>query len=205
MFRHALQLDRRPSVPRRIAPSRAVHASAPSDPISATAPAPIPSAPLTATSAAEPATARRIPAKRWFSTGLVSTLALAVTLAFTGCVPSHNPGARALNVAMSQRGKPYIAGAAGPYGYDCSGLVQYSFARAGRLLPRVATAQYYATQHIPVSWARPGDLIFFGNPAFLYHVAIYAGNGNIVVARHTGTVIQVERLWTWSVYVGRVR
>ncbi|MGZ6816458.1 MAG: NlpC/P60 family protein, partial [Mycobacteriaceae bacterium] len=69
----------------------------------------------------------------------------------------------------------------------------------------VATAQYYATQHIPVSWARPGDLIFFGTPAFLYHVAIYAGNGNIVVAPHTGTVIQVERLWTWSVYVGRVR
>ena len=202
MFRHALQVDRRPSVPRRIAPSGAVHASAPSDPISATPP--IPSAALAATSAAEPATARRIPAKRWFSTGLVSALALAVTLAFTGCVPSHNPGARALNVAMTQLGKPYIAGAAGPYGYDCSGLVQYSFARAGRLLPRVATAQYYATQHIPVSWARPGDLIFFGSPAYLHHVAIYAGGGNIVAAPHTGTVVKVERLWTSNYYVGRI-
>ena len=101
---------------------------------------------------------------------------------------------------MTQRGKPYIAGAAGPYGYDCSGLVQWSFARAGRVMPRTATAQYYATVHIPVSAARPGDLIFFGMPAFLYHVAIYAGNGYILAARHTGTVIQartavdVERL-----------
>ena len=153
---------------------------------------------------AEPKAGHRVPAKRWFSTGIVAALALAVTLAFTGCTPCANPGARALSAGLSQQGKPYIAGAAGPYGYDCSGLVQWSFARAGRAVPRTATAQYYATVHIPVSAARPGDLIFFGTPSFLHHVAIYAGNGNILVARHTGTVIQIQRLWTWNVYVGRV-
>jgi cell wall-associated NlpC family hydrolase len=145
-----------------------------------------------------------VPAKRWFSTGIVAALVLAVTLAFTGCTPCANTGARALSAGMTQRGKPYIAGAAGPYGYDCSGLVQWSFARAGRALPRTATAQYYATVHIPVSALRPGDLIFFGTPAFLHHVAIYAGHGYLLVARHSGTVIQLQRLWTWNVYAGRV-
>lgn len=159
---------------------------------------------LTAAGVAEPVARRRVPAKRWFSTGLLAAVALALTLGFTGCRPSANVEARALNIALTQQGKPYVHGAAGPNAFDCSGLVRYSFTRAGRVLPRVATAQYYASQHIPASWARPGDLIFFGSPAYMYHVAIYAGGGNVVAAPHTGTVVKVERLWTSNYYVGRI-
>ncbi|MGZ4619650.1 MAG: C40 family peptidase [Frankiaceae bacterium] len=200
MSGHALQPDRR-----WVAASRPTRAGTPSDRIAISAPIPgATAATAAAAGAVEPATGQRMPAKRWFSTGIVAALVLAVALAFTGCTPCANTGARALSAGMTQRGKPYIHGAAGPYGYDCSGLVQWSFGRTGRALPRTATAQYYATAHIPLSALRPGDLIFFGTPAFLYHVAIYAGNGNILVARHTGTVIQLQRLWTWRVYAGRV-
>ena len=197
MFGHALQADRR-----WLAASPPTHAVSTSDAIAVSESGG--GAPPTSGEAGTERTTNRGPTKRWFSTGIVAALVLAVTLAFTGCGGGYcnNTGARALSAGMTQRGKPYTAGAAGPYGYDCSGLVQWSFAQAGRGLPRTAAAQYYATVHIPVSAARPGDLIFFGMPA--YHVAIYAGNGYILAARHTGTVIQLQRLWTWNVYVGRV-
>jgi cell wall-associated NlpC family hydrolase len=195
MFGYGLQTDGRPP-----AASRPTDLGSRAGSIAENAPG---QGPVPATGSATGTAAGGRGAKGWFSTGIVAALVLAVTLAFTGCAPAGGCGARALSAAMSQLGKPYIAGAAGPYGYDCSGLVEWSFARAGRMLPRTATAQYYAVAHIPLSALRPGDLIFFGTPAFLYHVAIYAGGGKVVVAPHTGTVVQVERLWTWSFYAGR--
>ena len=197
MFGHAPQADSR-----WLAASPPTHAGNTSDAIAVSATGG--GAPPTFGAAGTERTTNGGPTKRWFSTGIVAALVLAVTLAFTACGYGSNCGARALAAGMTQRGKPYIAGAAGPYGYDCSGLVQWSFAQAGRALPRTATAQYYATVHIPVSAVRPGDLVFFGTPAFLYHVTIYAGNGYVLAAPHTGTVVQLERLWTWNVYVGRV-
>src|SRR3954469_10312805 len=85
---------------------------------------------------------------------------------------------KAVDVALSQVGKPYAWGAAGPGSYDCSGLAQYAYKAAGFALPHSSRSQ--STMGTPVSKAdlKPGDLVFFYSP--VSHVAIYIGNGQIV-------------------------
>ena len=80
----------------------------------------------------------------------------------------------AVRAATSQLGTPYLWGGDGPGGFDCSGLVQWAYARAGVLLPRVAQDQYDAGPAVPNgSPLRPGDLVFFGaGPRRVTHVQI---------------------------------
>lgn len=95
-----------------------------------------------------------------------------------------------LQAAASRVGVPYVWGATGPDSFDCSGLVLWSFARAGIRMPRVSQQQWFAGPHVPYSAARPGDLLFWHydptDPNNIDHVAIYAGNGMMLVAPHTG-------------------
>jgi cell wall-associated NlpC family hydrolase len=97
--------------------------------------------------------------------------------------------------ALSRVGRPYVWGGAGPSQFDCSGLVQWSFRQAGILMPRVAAEQFLTGDHIPLADAQPGDLLFWtydpSDPGYVDHVAIYLGNGMMVVAPHTGTNVQV--------------
>ena len=72
-------------------------------------------------------------------------------------------------------------------GFDCSGLVQWSFAQAGISLPRTSGAQYAATTHIPLADIEPGDLLFYG-PGGSEHVALYVGGGSMIEAPYTGAV-----------------
>jgi peptidoglycan DL-endopeptidase CwlO len=99
-----------------------------------------------------------------------------------------------LQTAAHQVGKPYVWGATGPDSFDCSGLVQYSFAAAGIRMPRVSQQQWFAGPHVNYSDARPGDLLFWHydptDPADIDHVAIYAGNGMMLVAPHTGAFVE---------------
>jgi cell wall-associated NlpC family hydrolase len=94
----------------------------------------------------------------------------------------------------SQMGVPYSWGGGTPnspskgidsgantVGFDCSGLVRYSFAGVGVLLPRFSGDQYKAGRHIPPSQAKRGDLIFYG-PGGGQHVTIYLGNGQMLEA-----------------------
>ena len=75
-------------------------------------------------------------------------------------------------------------------GFDCSSFVQYVFARVGVMLPRTTYAQVNCGTAIDPSQAQPGDLLFFDGPANAPgHVAIYAGNGKIIQAPHTGAAI----------------
>jgi hypothetical protein len=96
-----------------------------------------------------------------------------------------------LKAAASRVGLPYVWGAVGPKSFDCSGLVQWSFAKAGIRMPRVSQQQWLTGPHIAYKDARPGDLLFWHydptDPANIDHVAIYAGNGMMLVAPHTGT------------------
>jgi hypothetical protein len=99
-----------------------------------------------------------------------------------------------LRAAASRVGKPYVWGATGPDSFDCSGLVLWSFAHAGIRMPRVSQQQFFAGPHVPYSAARPGDLLFWHydptDPTDVDHVAIYAGNGMMIVAPHTGEYVE---------------
>jgi hypothetical protein len=99
-----------------------------------------------------------------------------------------------LRAAASRVGRPYVWGATGPDAFDCSGLVQWSFAHAGIRMPRVSQQQWFTGPHVPYASARPGDLLFWHydptDPTDIDHVAIYAGNGMMLVAPHTGDFVK---------------
>ena len=115
-----------------------------------------------------------------------------------------------LNAALSRRGMPYVWGAAGPTSFDCSGLVQWSFAQAGLRMPRVAADQARTGPAVPVSQLQPGDLLFYHtdptDPGYISHVAIYLGNGEMLQAPQTGEDVEVVPAITGgSEYAGAVR
>jgi cell wall-associated NlpC family hydrolase len=113
-----------------------------------------------------------------------------------------NVGTTALRAALTQRGKPYVWGAAGPDSYDCSGLVLWAFAQEGISLPHYTGDQWNAGMHVSRADLEPGDLVFFF--ADISHVGIYLGNGLMVDAPSTGQVVQVQAVF-WNAYVGAVR
>lgn len=96
--------------------------------------------------------------------------------------------------ARAELGRPYIYGATGPDDFDCSGLVQYVFNKAGLSVPRVSSAQFNFGTQIQAADLAPGDLVFSewsGDDVPHHgHVAIYAGNGKIIEAPHPGGVVQ---------------
>ncbi|MCW2857151.1 MAG: NlpC/P60 family protein [Marmoricola sp.] len=113
-------------------------------------------------------------------------------------------GARVVRIASSRRGSPYVYGGSGPHRFDCSGLTMWTFNRLSRHLPHSAAAQYGRTRHIRARDRRPGDLVFFHDGGGIYHVGIYAGHNEIWHAPYPGARVRKERLWTRSVYYGRV-
>jgi cell wall-associated NlpC family hydrolase len=113
-----------------------------------------------------------------------------------------NVGTTALRAALTQRGKPYVWGAAGPDSYDCSGLVMWAFAQEGISLPHYTGDQWNSGMHVSRADLEPGDLVFFF--ADISHVGIYIGNGLMVDAPSTGQVVQVQPVF-WDAYVGAVR
>jgi|SRR5581483_3393689 len=106
---------------------------------------------------------------------------------------SSHAGDVAAAWALTQVGKPYQWGAAGPDAFDCSGLSLRAWEAAGVELPRVAADQYQAGTHIPVEAVQPGDLVFFDDP--IGHVGIALGGGMMVDAPHTGALVRVEPIY----------
>ncbi len=125
--------------------------------------------------------------------------------------PASSKAQQALEVAKRYIGVPYVWGGATPSGFDCSGLVMYSFAQVGVNLPRTSGGQYNATARVPVKQLQPGDLIFYaqgGNPNNrIYHVAFYAGNGMRVHAPSPGKRVELVKMYWTNVlpYGGRVK
>lgn len=117
--------------------------------------------------------------------------------------PAPSAGAQAaVDAALSQVGKPYQWGAAGPNSYDCSGLTMWAWAHAGVALPHNSGMQYAATPRVAQSDWQPGDLLFYGSP--IHHVSMYIGNGQMVEAPYTGSQVRVVPTRT-SDYVGAGR
>lgn len=115
---------------------------------------------------------------------------------------------KVITAALSRVGDPYVWGGDGPTDFDCSGLVAWAFAQAGISMPRTAAQQFLSGPEIPLSKVQPGDLLFWAydpsDPGFVDHVAMYIGNGEMVVAPHTGTDVQVDPVYTADL-VGAVR
>jgi len=98
----------------------------------------------------------------------------------------------ALTSALAVRGVPYVWGGESPKGFDCSGLVQWAYRKAGIQLPRTSQQQSRVGEPVSPSNLRAGDLVFFYNP--VHHVAIYLGNGMVLQAPQTGDVVKISSL-----------
>jgi cell wall-associated NlpC family hydrolase len=111
--------------------------------------------------------------------------------------------------AASLIGKPYKFGGATPAsGFDCSGLVQYSFKRAGVQLPHNTDKQRLTSRHIGMADLRRGDLVFFDEEGKKSsHVGIYLGHGMFVHAPSSGKTVRSDRLESayWKKHLSDVR
>lgn len=114
--------------------------------------------------------------------------------------PAPAPTASGIvGIAQSMFGVPYAYGGTSPSGFDCSGLTQWVYAKAGISIPRTASAQQSAATR--VSSPAPGDLVFFGYPA--YHVGIYVSPGQMIDAQRPGTTVGYHSIWTKPSGYGR--
>jgi cell wall-associated NlpC family hydrolase len=116
--------------------------------------------------------------------------------------PSPQAGV-AIRAAITQLGIRYRWGASSPgVAFDCSGLTQWAWAKAGVSIPRVSRSQYASLLRVPLSQAQPGDLLF--SQTSFFHVGIYLGNGQMIHAPRTGDVVKVSTVtWTRVIGVGR--
>ncbi|MGR4879426.1 NlpC/P60 family protein [Streptomyces sp. LARHCF249] len=104
--------------------------------------------------------------------------------------PSSGRAAAAVMAARAAVGRPYVWGSTGPSGFDCSGLMVWSYRQAGVSLPRTSQAQRHAGRQVPLSQARPGDLVTYRSDAS--HVGMYVGNGQVVHAPYPGARVRYD-------------
>ncbi|WP_433497117.1 C40 family peptidase [Sphaerimonospora sp. CA-214678] len=112
---------------------------------------------------------------------------------------------KAVKVAKRHIGAPYRWGATGPRAFDCSGLVQFAWRKAGVRLPRTTWSMRSAVRK-KVAWRnlKAGDLVFTSGGG---HVGMYIGRGRIVHAPHSGTRVRIDKLDSYRkrTFVGAVR
>lgn len=108
-------------------------------------------------------------------------------------LPLPSPNGRAaiaVRAALSRLGRPYVWGATGPDQFDCSGLVQWSYAQAGIHLDRTTYQQINDGIPVPRSQVRPGDLVF----PHTGHVQMAIGNNLVVEAPYSGASVRISQL-----------
>lgn len=134
------------------------------------------------------------------NTALRLALPAALILALAACAgaparSSSGPAVRAADYALEMVGRPYRYGGFTPAGFDCSGLVHYSFARAGVRTPRDTPGLRRLGESLDRGAMAKGDLLFFdqeGKKAS--HVGIYLGDGRFVHAPSTGGRVRIDRI-----------
>ncbi len=128
---------------------------------------------------------------------------------FSGSAAGSSQGNIAADFAISQIGKPYQWGAAGPSTYDCSGLAMVAWQHAGVAILHYTGDQWVEGAHVPMNALQRGDLVFYAtnnsNPATIHHVGIYIGNGNMVDAPYTGVDVRIDSIYQPGVPIGAVR
>lgn len=133
--------------------------------------------------------------------GLFSLVVL--TLGLSGCA-THSPGSdgvgiddvgsQAAQIAYQQVGLPYRFGGSSPSGFDCSGLVHYSYAMAGAAVPRTTGALWQSSRPVERDALRAGDLLFFDVNGKMSHVGMYIGDRRFVHAPSSGKTVTVASL-----------
>lgn len=130
-------------------------------------------------------------------------------------------GAIAVRAALRMIGVPYSWGGGGPdgpsfgtgrgamtKGFDCSGLTEYAWSKAGVSIGSSTGPQWHSGKHVDRSQLQPGDLVFFAynprDPSTIHHVGLYIGEGKMVHAPHTGSHVQITPM-SRSDYAGAVR
>lgn len=102
---------------------------------------------------------------------------------------SGSIGEKVVQAAMTQVGVPYVWGGTTPgVGVDCSGLIQWAYSEVGVSLPRVSWSQISGGSKVSVNDIKPGDVVGYNGGG---HVALYIGDGKVVHAPYSGTVVQV--------------
>ncbi|WP_206794416.1 NlpC/P60 family protein [Amycolatopsis sp. MtRt-6] len=107
----------------------------------------------------------------------------------------------AVNAALSKLGSAYVWGATGPSTFDCSGLMQWAYAKAGITLPRNSAAQAQFGTPVSRDQLQPGDLVAYYSP--VSHIGMYIGDGKMVHAPTSGDVVKISPLM--SGYAGATR
>ncbi|MFD3451537.1 NlpC/P60 family protein [Streptomyces sp. NPDC058691] len=106
--------------------------------------------------------------------------------------PASGRAAAALAAAQSKINSPYVFTHAGPDSFDCSGLTSWAYAQADVRIPRTSQDQANAGTRLSMSQLMPGDLVlFYGD---LHHVGLYAGNGMVLHAPHSGALVRYESI-----------
>jgi len=97
-------------------------------------------------------------------------------------------------VALNQVGVPYRYGGSTPSGFDCSGLVHFSYANAGKFIPRTTSGLWADLAPVETRHMQTGDLLFFSISGKMSHVGMYLGDGRFVHAPSSGKVVSIESL-----------
>jgi peptidoglycan DL-endopeptidase CwlO len=137
-----------------------------------------------------------------FATGAIGVVRPSATsAALKRPAPKPTLGERAATIALTAVGVPYRWGGSSPAGgFDCSGLVYWSYGRLGVELPHSSYALYGLGRRVGRSGMEPGDLVFFSG---LGHMGMYIGRGRMVHAPHSGRLVEVVTL-SRSSYGGRI-
>lgn len=144
---------------------------------------------------------------------MLAGVLVASMVAFTPSADAATRGKRVMNaleVVRNQKGDPYVYGAAGPNRFDCSGLVYYSYRKAGFTnIPRTSDAQARFADRIKRKDMRKGDLMFFYDGGGVYHVAVFSGwkNGKrwMVQAPYGSKNVHRATPWTDKWFPGTLR
>jgi cell wall-associated NlpC family hydrolase len=104
--------------------------------------------------------------------------------------PTSGGVSAVLAYAYAQLGKPYCYAGVGPSCYDCSGLTMMAWAQAGVSMSHGSYDQLASFPRVSMDQLQPGDLVYWDS-----HVGIYVGNGSVLHAPHTGTVVQITPIW----------